>query len=248
MPPLAPGEWLLLAVAAMGIGIAKSGLSGFALVHVLVFAFVFGARASTGILLPLLLIGDVCAVTLVGREVQWADVRRLLPPALVGLAVGWLCLGLLDEAAFRPIIGWIVLFLAAGQLVRMWRPDLLGGLPQSVAFAHTMGVLAGGMSMLANAAGPIVALYLLAVARPKMQLVATGAWFFLTLNLLKVPLSASLGLLDASTLLLDLALAPCVLGGVLLGRAVLRLLPQRLFDTLLLIFAAVSAIRLVTAG
>jgi uncharacterized membrane protein YfcA len=247
MAELSPQAWLLLALGALGIGVSKSGLAGVSLVHVLVFAVVFGARASTGILLPLLIVGDLAAVVIVGRDVQWGHVRRLLPPAVVGVVGGTLLLGRLDEAAFRPLIGGIILGLAAGQIVRMWRPDLLARVPHAAWFATIMGLITGVTTMLANAAGPVVALYLLAIALPKDRLVATGAWFFLVLNLLKVPFSAGLGLIDLRTLAVDVALAPLVVLGLCAGRWVVRRLPQRTFDTLLLAFTAVAAVRLVAA-
>ncbi len=237
-------DWLLLAIGAAGVGVSKSGLSGVSLVHVLIFAFVFGARASTGILLPLLLVGDVAAVTLLGRDVRWPTVRRLMPPALVGVVVGWLLLDRLDETAFRPLIGGIILLLAAGQLTRMWRPGWFARVPHAGSFAVLMGGLTGVTTMLANAAGPIVALYLLAVSLPKDQLVATGAWFFLLLNAAKIPFSMQLGLIDPRTLGLDLLLAPLVVAGLLGGRWIVRRLPQRTFDSLLLACSAVAALRL----
>jgi uncharacterized membrane protein YfcA len=238
-------DWLLLSVAAIGVGISKSGLAGVGLVHVLIFAVVFGARASTGVLLPLLIVGDVCAVRLVGRHVQWASVRRLLPPALAGVVVGWILLDRLDEAAFRPIIGGIILLLALGQLLRTWRPALFAEVPHAKPFAVGMGVLAGVTTMLANAAGPVVALYLLAIALPKTTLVSTAAWFFLILNVAKVPFSASLGLIDRSTLLVNLALCPLVVVGLLVGRRIVAVIPQRFFDTLVLAFTVVAAVRLI---
>ncbi len=237
-------DWGLLLVAAVGVGISKSGLSGIGMVHVLIFAFVFGGRVSTGILLPLLIVGDICAVRLVGRDVLWGNVRRLLPPALVGVAVGWLLLGRLDEQAFKPLIGGIILALSAGQFMRMWRPELFAHVPHTTWFVWMMGVLAGVTTMLANAAGPIVALYLLAIALPKTQLVATAAWFFLIVNCLKVPLSANLGLIGPTTLAINLLLAPCVIVGVIAGRWIVARIPQRAFDSLILAFTALGALRL----
>ena len=245
MPDLSLTSWLLLACGALGVGISKSGLAGMSLIHVLVFAHVFGAKASTGVLLPLLIVGDCCAVGLIGREVDWRYVLRLLPPAIIGVVLGWVLLGRLDEAAFRPLIGTIILLLCAGQLARMWRADLFASVPHTQAFAWTMGVLGGVTTMLANAAGPVIALYLLAVSLPKLRLVATGAWFFFVLNISKIPFSASLGLIDSQTLLVDLMLAPFVIGGLLVGLLVVRRLPQKLFDTLLLAFTAVAAVRLI---
>lgn len=247
MLSLSPADWLLLVIGATGIGVSKSGLAGVSLVHVIVFAVVFGARASTGILLPLLIVGDVCAVWLVGRDVQWTLVARLLPPALAGVVVGWLLLNRLDEAAFRPLIGGIILALCAGQMVRLWRPELFGRVPHSRPFAVGMGVLTGVTTMLANAAGPVVALYLLAIDTPKGRLVATSAWFFLLLNIAKVPFSAGLGLIDASSLAVNASLAPCVVAGLALGRWIVRRLPQRTFDTVLLAFSGLAALRLIGA-
>lgn len=245
MPEFDASAWLLLVVAAFGIGVAKSGLAGVGLMPVLIFAVVFGARRSTGILLPLLVVGDICAVVLVGRQVAWPLVRRLLGPALVGVVLGWLVLDRLGESAFRPLIGWLILALAAGQILRMWRPDLLARVPHADWFAIGMGILAGVTTMIANAAGPVVALYLLALAIPKDTLVATGAWFFLILNVAKLPFSAQLGLIDPAALRVDALLAPVVVAGLVCGRAVVRRLPQRIFDTLLLAFTGLAALRLV---
>jgi uncharacterized protein len=245
MDYLTPGQWMLLVLGATGVGVSKSGLAGVSMVHVLVFAFVFGAKASTGILLPLLIIGDLCAVWLLGRDVVWSYVRRLLPPALVGIVFGWLMLDRLDEATFRPLIGTIILVLSIGQLLRMWRQGLFANVPHSRWFVWMMGILTGVTTMLANAAGPVVALYLLAIALPKTPLIATGAWFFLILNLSKVPLSMNLGLIDGSTLLLNVVLAPCVLAGLLAGRWIVRRISQQIFDSFLLVFTALAAIRLI---
>ena len=232
--PLA--SWLLLLLGGFTVGMSKSGLAGVGLVQVLAFAVVFGARQSTGVLLPLLVVGDCCAVWLVGRDVVWSYVVKLMPPALVGVALGWLLLGRLDESVFKHFIG--------GQLLRMWRGDLFASVPHSRSFAWGTGMVSGIATMLANAAGPIVALYLLAVALPKQRLVATAAWFFLILNVTKIPLSASLGLISLESLAIDALLAPCVLAGLVAGRAIVKRIPQKLFDTLLLLFTGVAALRL----
>ncbi len=247
MPELTIADWLLLLIGATTVGVSKSGLAGISMVQVIIFAFVFGARSSTGILLPLLVVGDLCAVWLVGRDVLWDYVRRLLPAAFLGIVVGWFLLDQLDENAFRPIIGGIILFLCVGQSIRMWRPKLFEKIPHTLWFAWTMGTLSGITTMLANAAGPLVSLYLLATSLPKPQLIATSAWFFLIINCSKIPLSMHLGLIDQSTLVLNAALAPCVLLGLLGGRWLIAKIHQRIFDTLLLVLTAIAAIRLIVS-
>jgi uncharacterized protein len=237
-------ELCLVTLGALGIGMTKSGLAGIGMLHVVVFSYVFGARAGTGVLLPLLIVGDVLAVRLVGQEVQWRLVVKLLPPALIGVVAGWILLDRLDESALRPTVGAIILTLTVIQTLRLWRPHLFQRFPHSRWFAWSLGILAGVTTMMANAAGPVIALYLLAISLPKYQLIATSAWFFLVLNCIKVPFSYQLGLIDSSSLALNAVFAPAVLAGLLIGRFIVRRLQQRLFDSLLLMFTGIAALRL----
>ena len=109
MPHLTITEWLLAMVAAAGVGISKAGLSGMSLVHVLIFAFLFGARESTGVVLPMLLFGDIFAVRTFHQHARWDYVRRMLPPACVGvITAAWFMRGL-SESVYKPIIGGIIL-------------------------------------------------------------------------------------------------------------------------------------------
>jgi uncharacterized protein len=245
MPHLTLSQWLLAIVAATGVGVSKSGLSGMGMLHVLIFAFLFGARNSTGVVLPMLLIGDVFAVRAFHRHARWDYVRRMLPPACLGVIGAALFMRGLSEAVYKPIIGSIILALTALQFVNLQRPDWFGSVPHARWFAWTLGLLAGAATMLANAAGPVFSIYCLAVGLPKLELVATGAWFFLIVNAFKVPFSAALGLIHGQTLLLNLVLSPMVGVGLLAGRWLTRRIPQQVFDRLLLAFAAVAALRLI---
>jgi uncharacterized membrane protein YfcA len=247
MPDLSVTHWLLAAIAAVGIGVAKAGFAGVSLLYVVIFAFLFGARESSGIVLPLLLIGDLGAIRYFRQHARWDYVRRMLPPAIVGIVIGTLLMGRLDEASFRPTIGAIILALTALQLLRLAKPGWFGAVPHAWWFAWMMGILAGITSMLANASGPIIALYTLAVGLPKLEFVGTNAWFFMIVNAIKVPFSLSLGLIHANTLLLNVALAPAIALGVWAGRWATHRIPQRAFDTLLLVFAAAAALRLIGA-
>jgi uncharacterized membrane protein YfcA len=235
---------LLLFIAAAGIGFSKSGFAGVGMLHVIIFAFVFGAKASTGVLLPMLVIGDLCAIRFFGKKVQWKLVRKLLPPALVGVVLGTLLMGSLDEASFKPLVGVIILLLTAIQVLRIWRPNAFANMPHTWWFAWGLGLLTGVTTMLANAAGPVVALYMLAVALPKLELVGTSAWFFLVLNIYKLPFSFWLGLIGWQSLVIDLSFAPGILLGMFLGSWLIHRIPQKLFDSFLLAFTAFAAFRL----
>jgi uncharacterized membrane protein YfcA len=244
MPDLTATQWLLAILSALGIGIAKSGFAGVSMVHVLIFAFLFGARNSTGVVLPMLIVGDICAVLAFRQHARWDYIRRMLGPACVGVIAAWAWMHRLDENLYKPVIGGIILALSALQITRMRRPDWFAHIPHAHWFAWSLGLLAGVTTMLANAAGPIMALYFLAVALPKLEFVGTSAWFFFILNVFKVPFSAGLGLIHRDTLLLNAALVPAIVFGLFFGRWLIRRVSQRLFDGLLLAFAAVAALRL----
>lgn len=242
MPDLPLSAWLLAMVAGLGIGISKSGFAGVSLVHVLVMAHIFGDKLSTGVVLPMLVIGDICAVIAFKRHAVWRHVARTLPIACVGVGVGTWLMTLIPETAYKPIIGWTVLVLVILQVWRMLNPGRFEHVPHSWTFAAVMGLLAGITTMMANAAGPVMGLYFLAVGLPKYQLTGTSAWFFLIINLYKVPFSAGLGLIRADTLLFNLALAPVIIIGLFFGRWLLGHVSQKLFDGLILTFAAAVAL------
>jgi uncharacterized membrane protein YfcA len=232
-------------IGATGLGVSKAGLPGLSLIHVVIFAFLFGARHSTGIVLPMLLAGDVTAVSAFHQHARWDYIRRMLPPACLGVIVAAFVMRLLDDALFKPVIGWIILGLTVLQIIRMQRPDWFGNVPHSRTFAWTAGLLVGAATMMANAAGPIFALYSLAIALPKLEIVGTSAWFFLLINAFKVPFSFGLGLIHGQTLLLNAAMIPPILVGVFTGRRLVQRLPQRAFEMLMLVFAAVASLRLI---
>jgi uncharacterized membrane protein YfcA len=244
MPDLTAAAWALAVVGALGIGLAKAGFAGVSLLYVVIFAMLFGARESSGVVLPLLLLGDLGAIRSFRQHARWDYIWTMLPPACVGILAGSLLMGGLEPAAFRPTLGATVLGLTILQLVRMWKPEWLGTVPHARWFAWTMGILAGITSMLANASGPIIALYTLAVGLPKLEFVGTSAWFFLIVNAIKVPFSAALGLIHADSLLLNVVLAPAVALGLWGGRWITHRISQQVFDGLLLAFAGIAALRM----
>lgn len=241
---LATSDLVWLSLGAAGIGFSKSGFSGVSMVHVIVFAFVFGARESTGILLPMLIVGDLLAVKFFGHHVQWKQVARLMPPAVIGVILGTSLMTVMDESIFKPMVGTIVMALTCIQILRLWNPKCFEHVPHSRWFVWTIGILAGITTMIANAAGPVIAIYLLAISLPKYEFVGTSAWFFLTLNTFKVPFSLALGLIDWSSVLLNGLLAPCILAGMLIGRVCVQRVPQKWFDGLLLVFTAIASLKL----
>ncbi len=245
LPAFTFTQWLLAGLAAFCIGFSKSGFPGAGLVTVIVMAHLFGARESTGALLPMLICGDVLSVRVFHQHARWALIRRMLPPTIFGIVAGWVLMRWLPGGAFRPIIGWIVLAMAVLQAARRWRPQWFGEVPHSRSFAHAMGGAAGIATMLANAAGPVMGLYFLAIDTPKFELVGTSAWFFLIVNVMKVPFSAQLGLIHGMTLLFNLVLIPLIALGIFAGRRLMLFISQSLFESLLLAFATIASVRMI---
>ena len=243
---LSSSEIMLLVLGAIGIGVSKSGFPGVSMLHVVLYALVFGARESTGVLLPMLVVGDVCAIYFFGRKADWSHVRRLLPPTLVGILIGWRLMDVLDEDVFRRLVGGIILTLTSIQVARIWRPGWFDQVPHSWWFAVALGSLAGLTTMMANAAGPVVALYLLAVSLPKWELIGTTAWLFLVLNVIKLPLSYNLGLINVATLSIGAAVCGAIPLGILGGRWLVTRVSQQWFNAILLAFTAIAALRLLS--
>lgn len=241
---LSIGAWLLLTLAAFGIGVTKSGFSGVSLVHVLIFAYVFGAKASTGVVLPMLIAGDTIAMLMFGQHADWGYVRRMLIPATLGVMVAWSFMDVMSETYYRPTIGCIILGLAIMQLARMFRESWFVRIPHSKAFAWSMGILVGITTMLANAAGPVFGLFLIAIGLPKKEFVGTAAWFFLLLNLIKIPFSWNLGLIRGDTLALNVVLLPMIYLGLVAGSAVAKRIRQRDFETAIIVLAALAGLHM----
>lgn len=245
LPDLSHAQWLLAMLAALCVGFAKSGFSGMGMFTVLLMAEVMPAYESTGIVLPLLICGDVFAVAAYRRHARWDHIWKILPPALAGICIGYFLMPKIPKETFRLVIGWIVLLMVLIQYFRQFRPAVFEKIPHTRWFCWLMGTWSGVTTMMANAAGPVMALYLLAVNLPKYELVGTSAWFFLIINITKLPFSQHLGLINRSTLIFNLALVPLVFAGIFLGRILIKHVPQKLFEQLLLLSAGAVSIRMI---
>ncbi|HEX4085542.1 MAG TPA: sulfite exporter TauE/SafE family protein [Chthoniobacteraceae bacterium] len=245
LPPFTPLQWILAAIAALCIGLSKSGFPGVAMISVLLMAELMRARVSIGVILPLLICGDVLAAGSFRKHVRWPYIWRVLPVTLAGILIGYWLLKLpLREGFFKVLIGGIILALVILQGIRMRKPSLGRELPPGGPAAIGAGVACGVTTMVANAAGPVMAIYLIAMGLAQFDFVGTSAIFFLIVNLVKIPFSLSLGLINARSLSLDLVLAPAVAAGIFTGRALLARLPRRAFEILVLFLAGLSAVKL----
>jgi len=236
------GGWALLCVSALLIGLAKTGVPGVGGLAIGLAALIIPARQSTGLILPMLIVGDIFAVSYYRRHAVWPYLRKLLPFAAAGVVAGYWGMQHLPDRYFAPLIGGTILvMLVAG----FWQ-NRLGeqGVPRGWWFPAFMGLVGGITTMMANAAGPILVIYLVAMRLPKTEFIGTGAWFFLIVNLLKVPFSTDLGLINPETLTFNLLLTPLILIGAWAGIPLVKAIPEKAFNILVQILAAAAAIKL----
>ena len=239
---LSATDLMIVALAALLIGFAKTAVAGAGSLSVALFAMVLPARESTGALLPLLIFGDVLAVATYRRSADWPTLVRLVGPVVAGVVAGAAFVAVSDDAVMRRTIGVILLVLVAVRLATVrWRPETR---PQGRPAHWTYGWLSGFTTMVANAAGPVLSLYLLGARLDKLAFLGTMAWFFAAVNLLKLPFSIGLGLVTVPSLLLNLALVPAVVVGAVLGWRVVRHLDQRTFERIVIVLSVVSAVNL----
>jgi uncharacterized membrane protein YfcA len=239
--------WILVGLSALLVGLSKTGIPGLGILMTPLMAMAFPLeylRESTGILLGMLILGDLFAAGYYRRHAEWKYVLRLLPPAFLGIVAGWQAMGVVTDAQLQRIIGIIVLGMLA---INYWRTRLRGEnapIPEQWWFGALMGFIAGVTTMMANAAGPVMVIYLLAMRLPKFAFIGTSAWFFFAVNWLKVPFSANLNLITGPSLQLDLMMLPLIALGAVAGILFLRKIPQKIFNDTVQILAAAAAVKL----
>lgn len=235
--------WFLVCLAALCVGLGKAGFSGLGLVPVFIMAELFG-KASVGILLPMLIVADLSVYPMFRCFASWRPVWALLPPALLGMVLGFFLLDAMPEAWAKPVIGSLILVMVVLQLIRKFASGFVHQLAHSWGFGAAAGAFAGVATTIANAAGPVFQLYFLARRLPKMELIGVGARFFLLINIIKLPFMGGLSYTSAESLWLNLKLVPLIILGVFLGRQLLQLISQRVFEWMIVGFALLAGVRL----
>jgi uncharacterized membrane protein YfcA len=220
-------------------------VAGLGILPVVLFANVLPSKESTGALLPLLLCGDVFGLLFYRKHASWPHLWKLFPWVIVGVVAGYFALDRFSNSQMQRIIGLILLAMAAMHWRRgRNRDDLAARLPHSMWFSALTGMVAGFATMVANAAGPVMVLYLLAVGLPKLVFIGTSAWYFMLVNAFKVPFSVNLGLINSRSLLMDAILLVPLIPGALLGPRILAHINQTYFERMVLILTLVGTVRL----
>ena len=234
-------NWGLLALCAFLIGMSKAGVPGVSMVAIPVLAMIFGGKQSTGIMLPMLIIADVFGVSYYHRHANWKHVWRALPWAFIGVLVAMIVGNVVNDQQFKSIIA-VVIFASIALMI--WRDKSKRALqiPNSWYFAAAMGLAGGFATMIGNAAGPIFAIYLLALRLPKNEYIGTAAWFFFIINLLKFPLHFfSWETINGSTLLIDSFMLPSIALGAFAGFWLVKKISINSYRWLVIVVTVLSA-------
>jgi len=233
-------QWLLMAVCALFIGMSKVGVPGVSMIVVPVLAIIFGGKQSTGVLLPILMIADLFGVLYYRRHAQWSYLWKIIPWAFVGIGLALWVGEVVNDEQFKNIIA-ILVFLCIGLM--LWRDRRKTQFfPDQWWFAAAMGILGGFATMIGNVAGPIFAIYLLAMHLPKNSFIGTSAWFFLIVNYSKFPLHIFIWkTISWSSLTLDLITIPAIALGAFLGIQLVKILPEKVYRNAVIVITALSA-------
>ena len=228
-------------LAAFILGASKAGLKGMGVVFVTLMVFAFGAKASTGILLPLLIFGDVLAVSYYNRHAKWKYLLRFLPWMLAGVVVGAYIGKDLPEEIFKK--GMATIILISVVIMFAWERYDKSDIPNKMWFAGSMGFTAGFTTMIGNLAGAFSNIFFLALRIPKNEFIGTAAWLYFIVNIFKLPFHIfSWETIDLESLKIDLWLFPAVLLGFILGFKLVKYFAEKQYRIFILAMTALGAL------
>jgi uncharacterized membrane protein YfcA len=234
-------DLVLIGLSAFIIGLSKAGLKGIDMLNVTIMTIVFGGKASTGIVLPLLCMADIMAVKFYHRHAQWPHVIKLMPWMVIGILVGVFVGKDLNEAIFRKVMATIIVLTVVIMLVIEFRKTMV--IPDNKLFVSGMGLVSGVTTMLGNLAGAFSNIYFLAMRLPKNEFIGTGAWIFLLINFFKLPFQIFYWHnINSSSLLTDLALVPCLALGFWCGLPLVGRIKDDLYRKVVIALTLIGAI------
>ncbi|WP_299121807.1 sulfite exporter TauE/SafE family protein [uncultured Winogradskyella sp.] len=234
-------QWTAIGFAVFLLGLSKSGIKGISIIIVVILAFVFGEKASTGILLPMLICADILAVIYYNRHADWGIIKRLIPWMIVGVLVGVWVGNDISEIIFKRLMAIIIIVSVI--IMFYIEKQKSNGIPKNKLFATGMGFLTGFTTMIGNLAGPISNVYFLAIRFPKNEFIGTAAWLFFIINVFKLPFHIFIWkTVTRESLVLNSVLIPAVVAGFLLGTYIVRLISNVNYRRFILIVTALGGV------
>jgi len=241
-------QYGLIALGAFFVGLGKGGLPGMGNITVVLMALALPAKASVGILLPILISADIIAVIVYRRHALWSYILKLAPSMIVGIVIGYFVFSRVDDEQVRWMIGIILLGMTGVHFLRKWlrrHSTEADKLPNHPVFIGSTGIIGGFATMVANAAGPVAALYFIASGLPKYAYIGTAAWFFLLVNCFKVPFMMDLGILDAGSLRFSVSFMVFSVLGAVIAPFIVKHINQKVFEILIWVFVVIGGLKLV---
>lgn len=233
-------DWILLSLAALFIGLSKAGLKGIDMLNVTIMAIVLGSKASTGMVLPLLCVGDIMAVIYYHRHAQWAHFWKLIPWMAVGILVGVFVGKDMNEVYFRKIMAVIIILTVVIMLYMEIRKTLV--VPSNIWFVSGMGLVSGFTTMLGNLAGAFSNIYFLAMRLTKNDFIGTAAWVFLAINLFKLPFQIFFWKnINTSTLSTDAVVVPALVLGFWAGVKIVAVIKDDSYRKIIILLTFIGA-------
>ncbi len=176
---------------------------------------------------PLVLLTDFTASVILGGlhfdKVAWPEIKRLLPPGLIGVVAGaWLLVSLPREPLLMGLGSFIILYALRNLLLNTEHPQ-----PISTRWAWPAGLTGGTVSALFGTGGPPYVIYLSHRLFDKGQLRASFSGLFFIEGLARIATFAATGLLLHHELFIAYAGAlPLTLGALWVGSHVHSRLTQ----------------------
>lgn len=237
-------QWLTIIIAALIVGFSKTAIGGATMLVIPFLASVFGGKDSTGIMLPMLLVGDLFAIWYYRKSAEWKKIFLPLPWAILGIILGVVVGNYISDKAFLALIG-IIILICLGILVYTEKKGKNVKVPEKAWFYISVGVLSGFASMIGNAAGPIFGIYLLALGFKKNNYMGTNAWFFFIVNLIKLPMQIfvwhNIGIRSVA---IAAVMLPIITLGAVLGFYILKKINEKIFRYIVITMTAIAAIKL----
>ena len=234
-------QWISIFIAAILLGLSKSGIKGIGILIVVVLAFVFGEKASTGVLLPLLIVADIFAVIYYNRHAQWKYILKLMPWMVIGVLVGVWIGNDISEVLFKRLMALII--ITSVLILIYTEKRKLSKIPTHIAFISSAGFLAGFTTMIGNLAGPISNIYFLAIKLPKNKFIGTAAWLFFIINVFKLPFHIFVWkTVTKETLILNSILIPAIIIGFFTGVMVVKKISNLNYRRFILIVTTIGAL------
>ncbi len=234
-------NWFLIALSAFIVGLSKAGIKGIDMTNVTIMAIVFGGKASTGIVLPLLCFADIMAVKNYHRHAQWSHFWKLLPWMLAGILIGVYVGKDIDEAVFRKIMAFIIILTVAIMLLLEIGKNVT--LPSNKLFVAGMGLTSGFTTMLGNLAGAFSNVYFLATRMLKNDFIGTAAWIFLVINLFKLPFQIIYWKnITLASLRIDVFLLPALIIGFLAGIKIVAKIKDDSYRKVVFVLTLIGAV------